>query len=210
MIAQPVITDIADILNDVGHVTYTEPKVIAAINDAQRAVCIYRPDASSSTLSVALVVGSKQSLPATARRLMDVTRNMGADGLTVGPAIRKVDNMDNLDSYDPNWHTATGSNVAQYVYDEKRPNEFYIYPTVSTPHYIEIKTADRPTDLTLATDNIDIDDIYAPCLVSWSVYRLLSSDSTESPNHQRAMEHKDTFFNLLGIKTQADAAVAPE
>lgn len=209
MQASALITSINAITNDTGNVTYPESQVIDTINDAQRLICGVRPDACSTTIAIPLTSGSKQTIPITARRLLKLVRNMGADGLTSGSAIRLVGDVDKLDSYDSDWHNATGTSVSQYVFDEARPEEFYIYPTVSTPYYVEAKMAIRPTDIAVSGDSISIDDIYAPQIISWSVYRLLSRDSDNSPNYARAMESKQTVFDTLGIKSQSDTSLSP-
>ena len=209
MLAQPIIDLINTITNDASNVTYPLADLYLAINDAQRLVCIHRPDANSSTSNLALVAGSKQTLPSGARRLLDVVRNMGADGSTIGTSIAAGISPEAMDSIDPDWHNATSTKVSKFVYDERRPTEFYIYPGVAPTFYIEIKTADNPTDITSGSSSIDVDDSYAPCLVSWACYRLFSRDGQESPNYARGESHKQMVFDTLGVKITADMAVSP-
>jgi len=204
MTAQEIIDLVNTITNDYGNVTYIVADHLLAINDAQRLICQYRPDAESSTSAMLIIAGAKQSLPATARRLMSITRNMGADGTTSGNIIRKIEEEE-LNHTNPDWYNETGTSVAKYLYDQARPDEFYIYPSVTPPFYIEIKTADLPIDVTVVGDSISISDIYAPALVSWVVYRLLSRDGSESSNVARSLEHKQTTYDILGIKSSGDA-----
>lgn len=207
MIATVIIRDIRAILNDQSSETYTLPEIIAAINDAQRAICLYRPDANSSTSTIPLVLGSKQSIPSTARRLIALVRNMNSadDSVDSGIAIRKSVSMSDLDIINPEWHNYKRDYVTEYTYDETRPTEFYVYPSPRRlPQYVEIKTSNHPVDVVLETDNTSVNDIYSPCLTSWSVYRLLSADNEHSPSTERCIEHRNTFFKLLNIKTEAD------
>jgi len=209
MQAQSIIDLINSITNDTGNVTYPLSEVILAINDAQRLVCVYRPDANSSTSNFSLSAGTKQVLPSTARRLLGIVRNMGVDGNTSGSAIRFSVSFDDLNLFDPDWHNEIGSEVLEYTYDESRPDEFFITPGVTPPFYIEIKTTDNTIDIVSGSSDIEVNASYAPCLVSWACYRLFSRDGTESPNYARGESHKQTVFDILGIKSQADAQVSP-
>ena len=64
---------------------------------------------------------------------------MGADGLTIGKACNDADRSD-LDNFDEDWHTKTGTSVQTYVFDERMPTTFYVSPAVpATPAmYVEI------------------------------------------------------------------------
>lgn len=208
MLAQPVIDLINSITNDSGNITYQLPEVILSINDAQRMVCIYRPDACSSTGVFSLSFSSIQTLSSPARRLLGVTKNMGSDGATPGQYINKTTETE-LNLFDPSWNTETGQVVLGYAYDEARPDEFIVYPYPTSTHNIEIKTADNPTDIASGASSISVSDSYAPCLVSWACYRLFSRDGSESPNYSRADSHKQTVFDMLGVKSQADIIVSP-
>jgi len=206
MQVQTIVTDIQAILNDTG-ITYPVDEILRYINDAQRIVCMYRADACSSTQSVPLVSGSKQSIPTTARRFIDPIRNMGADGATPGRGIRSTISMKDTNNISPFWHTEVGLDVIECFFDPSRPDEFYIYPQPQLPHYIEVKLANNPTPVTRLIDDIGIVEIYAPCLVSWAAYRLLSRDDDNSPNAQRAELHKNLTFELLGVKTRSDVSI---
>lgn len=209
MLAQPVIDLINQTTNDTGNVTYLLPEVILAINDAQKAVCNHRYDACSSSSNALLVAGSKQSIPSTARRLMKHARNMGANGTTVGRAIRFV-RMDYMDSFDFDWHTKTGADVVTIMYDEDIPSEYHIYPApVSLPHYLEIKTADNPVDVVNGASDLGVSDTYSPVVVQWALFILFGRDAEESPNYARSLKHEQSFYKLLGIKTQSDMQSSP-
>jgi hypothetical protein len=210
MQAQKIITDIATILNDTGGITYTTNQIINAINDAQRLVCIHKPDACTSTSNFSITPATaKQTLPATVNRLLRVTRNMGANGSTPGKAVRSITSIDELSNMDANWPITAGSSVSDYAYDDAVPGVFWIYPVPASTHFLEIQTANIPVDITIATDPIAINDIYAPVLTSWALYRIWSRDSEDGPNYSRAMENKGTAMNLLGIKLSMDAQSSP-
>ena len=70
-----VIDRAAIILQDASHVRYPEAELLKFFNDAQREVVLHRPDAKMVTADHDCVAGSKQALPATGLRLIDVVRN---------------------------------------------------------------------------------------------------------------------------------------
>jgi len=77
---------------------------------------------------------------AQAIRLIRAVRNMGTDGVTVGPAIEHCD-LDVLDSFNPDWHEASSNAEVQAVaYDERFPKQFFVYPPQpsDTPGWIQI------------------------------------------------------------------------
>jgi hypothetical protein len=207
MQAQVIVDDAQSILND-SNVSFPISEILDAINDGQRFIAQYRPDASSSTTVTALILGSKQRIPTTSRRLIDIVRNMGADGSTSGKAVRASLSMRDMDNINPDWHTTTGTDVTEYFFDETRPEEFYIYPQPTLPHFVEIKAADIPIEVTATIDNIGIDEIYAPQLVSWVCYRMFSKDTSDA-DPGMAERHKAMVYETLGIKAQSDASISP-
>lgn len=184
------------------------------INDAQRAVCLVRPDAKTEVITFQAAVGTKQTLPAGSRRLTALTRNMGSDGSTEGRAITGPVLRDMLDAYNPDWHKPANhdTEVKQYMYDESMPDTFYVYPGVSTGTtlYLEAKVVKDPSDVSDHESNLDIPDSYAPAVIEWCLYRAWSSDTERSPNWARAGAKYQAFFNLLGVKLRSDLAVSPK
>ena len=205
-----IIAMASEVVLDSGNVTWKVPQGVEWINDAQRAIALHRPDASIQTSSVKLVAGVDQSI--TGRRLLTVVRNMGADGNTPGKAIRLVE-RGAKDDFEPDWPTLTEeTEIKEYMYDARVPKEFMVSPPVSstTNVYVRLTQAVDPTDITDENDTINLDDVYAPVIVEWLLYRWFSRDSEETPNWQRAARHYQSFFNLLGIKIEMDKLVNPK
>lgn len=205
-----IITQASEVVVDADNVTWTVPQGVNWINDGQRAIALQRPDASVLTQNKLLVPGTRQSI--TGRRLMDVIRNQGIDGNTPGNAIRLVE-RGVKDDFEPDWHTLDGETVIQeYIYDPRVPKEFWVSPPVhaSTDVYVLLTEAVDPTDITDENDTINIDDVYAPVLLEWLLYRFFARDSEETPNWERAARHYQSFFNLLGVKTPVDQMISPK
>jgi hypothetical protein len=213
MLGSAVLNRVSEILQDASNVTWTAPQMIEWLNDAIRALVLVRPDASSTTASMQLVPGTKQVLSADVDlRLIRVVRNMGANGTTPGRAIRLGD-MGVLDSFAPDWHTeASAVVVKEYMFDEARPDEFWVTPPVhgTTQVHVEVVKSVLPSAMTASTETVPVDDIYGPALIEWCCYRAFSRDSEHTPNWQRGARHFAAFFNLLQIKMKSDMAINPK
>jgi hypothetical protein len=207
------VVDILDrasiILQDNTNVRFPNDELLKFFNDAQKEVVLHRPDANMNNQSITLVAGSKQSLPSTGLRLIDVVRNVS------GKAVTQVDRQI-LDETLPNWHeTVAGSDgIEHFIYDPADPKNFYVYPKGTTDLDLEIVYSSAPSDQSVSnfdtdTSTITLDDIYANCLLDYILYRAYQKDSEYAGNAQRSMMHYQGFSNALGIKTQADSATTP-
>ena len=111
-----LISRVQDTLQDTTGVRWIEAELLRYINDAQREVVNLKPDATATTANMALVVGTKQSLPTGGLRLIKVTRNMSdaSGGASGKRAIRIVDRAI-LDSQEPDWHDPSVSGDAAHT-----------------------------------------------------------------------------------------------
>jgi hypothetical protein len=64
-------------------------------------------------------------------------------------------------------------------------------------------------DTAVASDALPVDPIFAPALKEWSLYVLWGGDTDSSPNYSQAIGRKQTFFDLLQVKTASDKAATP-
>lgn len=211
MLASDVLDRVSETLQDKGRVTYEESDLIGWLNDANRALVLVRPDASSTTTSMQLAAGTRQTLDAD-EALIRVVRNMGTDGNTPGKAVR-LGSIDTIDAFNPDWHTATPATaIREYMFDAVRPDEFWVSPPVhaTTAVYAQVVKRVPPAVIAATTDALPVADIYAPALIEWVCYRAFSRDSEQTPNWQRAGRHFAAFFNLLQVKMQADMAINPK
>lgn len=204
--AQTIIDRVQVILQDTTAVRWPEAELLNWLNDGQREITALRADAFSKITNVTCVTGTKQTIPTSdGLRLLDVLRNMGSGGSTPGGAIRKVPRQI-LDGQTPNWHASTPSaTIKHYVFDERAPKTFYVYPPATAGTQLEILYAATPTDVALG-DVISLDDIYMTPLIDYVLYRAYLKDTEYAGNAQRAVAARQAFENTLGLKAQADAA----
>jgi hypothetical protein len=211
MQASIILDQVTDILQDKTNIRWTEAELIRSLNDGQRAIVLLRPDSSAQNAAVQLVAGTKQAIPATGLRLLDVVRNMGTNGAVPGRAIRIVQ-REVLDAQIPDWHTQTATVVKHYMLDNRDPRRFYVYPAIpaNSLAFLEIVYSSNPRDVTSAADNISVDDIYAPALVNYVVFRAYSKDAEYTADGGAAQLHYTAFLKLLGDKTATDTMMAPQ
>jgi len=209
---------IEDTLQDPSNVRWTEAELLRYINDGQREIVNIRPEATSTSANIALAVGTAQSIPSAALRLLKVVRNVSAAGssATGGRTIRLVE-QDILDTQEPSWHdpTVTGDAahstiVKHYIFDEDDPRRYYVYPGASsTSTFIEIVYSDAPSDLANTSATLDVDDIYANAVVDYALYRAFMKDAENAGNQQRAQAHFSLFNTSIGNGAQISNSSSP-
>ena len=102
--AQSIINKAVIQLNDISSVRWTRAELLSWLNDGQRQIVVAQPAAANYVTSVKLTAGTQQAIPADGWMLLDVYRNMGADGVTPGRAIRII-SKEMLDGFNPDWHS---------------------------------------------------------------------------------------------------------
>lgn len=209
MLASEIIDRARVVLNDADGVRWLDSEFFKWINDAQRVIALVRPDSVVSNTTLTLVVGTKQALPTEALRLLDVVRNITPSN-TGGRAVRHVD-RDVLDTQNPEWHGETSTQtIKNYVYDNRDPKNFYVYPPALSTSKLEVIYSKNPTDVTTLSNALAVADIYADPLLNYVLYRAYSKDAEFAQNAALAASYLGTFNSMLGIKTSKDAAYSPE
>ena len=217
-----IVRRVERILNDDAAVRWTRAELQDWLNDAYKEIVLLRPDANSNTAEVILAVGTRQKMGdassiniPSAIRILDVIRNTAATSNKKGVMLisRKI-----LDEQYPLWHSATGSvNVTHWVFDQRAPKEFFVFPPSDGSAEVEILYSSVPTPHALAeadlnpsganTTTILLDDIYANAITDYILYRAYSKDAEYAANSQRAANHQAAFTGSIGAKTSTDAAV---
>lgn len=196
-------------LLDAGNIRWTEQELLDWLNQAMIEVTTFKPQAYVKTETVALVAGVKQILPADGTLLVNIERNLGTNGTTVGPVVGSTSRQ-LLDDFKPDWPQATAAAEAKhYMYDAKNPKVFYVYPPQPTGNglqgYVEMVYCAIPPRVGLA-QNIALDDSYEPALMNYMLYRAFAKDAEFSGNVALADVHYKTFLAELGAKVAEGAA----
>jgi len=214
--AQSIVHRVVDILQDTTSVRWPVSELVRYLNDGQREVVLYRPDATIKSATVECVAGAKQSLPTDGAKLIDVIRNSASAG--TNKAVRMVA-REVLDAQIPNWYGLTGElDVVHFTYDPRDPKTFFVYPPALTTTRVDITYSAFPSDVSEpaagstyddVSGNLDLPDIYGNVVTDYILYRAYSKDSEYAGNAQRAQAHYGAFANALNIEVQGTTGVAP-
>ncbi|WP_426106369.1 DUF6682 family protein [Massilia sp. TSP1-1-2] len=217
------------------YVRWAERELVMWFNDGQRAIAKYLASSCARVDAVKLKPGTKQSIEqiaagdvkpgdgsaAAAVRgnfLNDVVRNMGADGLTAGRAVRTVQ-REMLDAQDPDWHTRAGSGkVDQFVYDPRAPKVFYVTPAVgATPTWVEISYIADPLDIPntgipgaelykwngASVAVLSVDDKFIDDLVNYVLARAYMKDADFAVSQPNVIAYTSMFLSSINAQAQA-------
>lgn len=208
--AQSVINKVQIILQDTTGVRWPDSELLDWLNDGQREVVLYKPNAFIKSLAVRLISGTKQNLPADGVQLIDVVRNMGTNGTTPGRAVR-ITMREVLDSQKPDWHSETANSVVKhYVYSLLDPKNFYVYPPqpAAGQGYVEIVYGVSPPGAVI-NGTITLDDIYQNVIVDYILYRAYSKDTEYAADQNRAATHQNAYIAALTGKAKVEVGVNP-
>ena len=113
-----------EILQDTTNVRWSQQTLLNYLNDAQREIVLFRPDANPVNEAFTLTANSaKQTLPSAGLRLLSIYRNSNPTSKPITNIQRRV-----LDDQIEDWHGTSATNVEHYVYDPLDPKVFYVYP----------------------------------------------------------------------------------
>lgn len=200
-----------EILQDTTNVKWSQQSLLDYVNDAQREIVLIRPDANTSNEEFTLAQSAKQTLPADALRLLSLYKNASPTTKTIQNIQKKV-----LDDTVSDWYGTTGNFVEYYVYDERDPKHFYVYPHPSGGgHKADIVFSFAPDKINIpnfstSTTVIGLDDIYANAIFDYMLYRAYQKDTESASDLNRATLFLQSFQNSMGIKSQADTASSPK
>jgi hypothetical protein len=234
-----VSVQLTDAPNSAGQfVRWTEQELVDWLNDGQRVIAKYLPQACSRIDAIKLSAGTRQSIEkilaaniktgdgtvATTqygKSLLDVIRNMGADGLSPGRAVRVVE-RETLDASSPKWHTeVTDTEVTEYTFDPRTPKFFYVSPGVKAAAalWVELSYLANPTDVPYVADSmrlaggslvpISIDDQYVDDLVNYMLARGHMKEAEVAGNAQLAAGFVSMFTSSINAQSQVLNGVNP-
>lgn len=195
------------ILNDEDVVRWTNKELFAWLNDGACELVIRRPAAHAIASAITLAAGTFQNLPDGALQLLDVIRNVKADG-SAGRPVRRIDRL-LLDDSTPTWQEMKQADaVRHYMFDEASPLTFYVYPPVKAGTKVDALHSSAPAVVATVDDQLDLDRAYIGPLVSYVLYRAFSKDS-EASNGNVANLHFQAFTESLDVRNGVTNAASP-
>lgn len=205
--AANVITRAQDLLQDATGVRWAEAELLRYLNDGRRELCIFRPDLYAITYVLSMAAGTRQEIPADGSRFMDAIRNVNADN-SVGRAVRLIE-REILDAQNPNWHSTAAGVIRHFMFDERTPRTFYVYPPAANAQKLEIAYSKSPVDISNTSTELTQEDVYAHGLVDYVLYRAFSKDAEFAGNAERAALHYRQFTTLAATGSGITSVVSP-
>lgn len=219
--AQSIVHRATGLLQDPTSIRWPVNELVRFLNDGQREVVMARPDSINVTATMTLAAGTRQDLDSAGLsvapvKLMEITRNMAA---TSAKKAVRMTQRSWLDAQIPGWHSVTASvNILHYMFDQRDPKTFYVYPPATTSAQLEINYSGYPTAITepadgaLYTDvtgDLTVPDVHANAVLDYILYRAYSKDASYAGNAGRAAAYYQSFAGALGIERAATQATAP-
>lgn len=202
--AAQLINDVTSDLHDVGNVRWLRPSLLAWLNDGQREVVIYRPDASVSVQDMPLAAGWAQQIPAGAIRLMDVKANTSGRAVTL--TTREA-----LDQQRPTWRADPPAEVIRsWVYDFRTPKHFEVWPPATATASLKVALSLPPVDCANEQATIGLDDQYAGPIKNYMKHRAFARDSEDAANQALATMYYGLMVQALTGRTDSELAARPE
>lgn len=212
--AQSVIRRCVETLQDTNSIRWPVDELVRYLNDGQREVALYRPDAMVTNAALTATAGTKQTLPANGAKLIEIIRN------TDSKKSIRLCNQEILDAQIPGWHALTPqADAVHYMYDPRDPRTFYVYPPVTGAASFDIVYSAYPADIaepppganyTAVSGDLSLPDIYGNVVQDYVLYRCYTKDSEYAGNAARAQAHYAAFANALGAEIKATVAVQPQ
>lgn len=213
---------------------WPERETVLWLDDAQMAVWKFLPLSASRIDTIKLKPGTLQSIESIAAadckpgdgstptaavlgtQFLRMLNNMGADGLTLGKAIR-LTSREMMDAQNPDWHTVSRGFVESFMYDPDTPRYFWVTPgntgyswarvaytaqPTKTPNTgtpgSEIYKYDGTNALTISIGDEHVDDI-----VNYIVARAFMRNSQNAGDSQKVAQFAGLFLQSINSKVAA-------
>jgi hypothetical protein len=198
-IANAVISRASTLLLDVTGIRWPATELLIYLCDGQREAASIKPNIYVKFATPMLAPGPRQSMPADARELRAIARNVN------GAAIRPV-SRDLMDAHIPNWYAAQAKSTVQHtMYTDMEPLAFYVFPPQPATGMgsVEMSYYAIPADIGL-NDALLIPDTYIGALVDYILYRAFSKDSEYAANAEVAQGYLTSFTESLAGKAAVE------
>lgn len=203
-----ILTRAGDTLLDASFVRWTQPELLRYLNDGRYEMAQVRPDLYSKIATVTLIAGTLQSIPTEGFRFLDGVRNVKSDGTPMA-AIR-VAEREAFDAFNPSWHTTKQSGTIQhFMFDERNPRKFFVYPPAIADTKIDISYAKTPDTVSSNSTELTEEGVLATALVDYVCYRAFAKDTEFGGNSARAAAHFQRFAQAIGSDARIALATSP-
>lgn len=223
--ASDIIARAQIIVQDTTGVRWPYAELLNWLNDGQREVALYKPSATAQNVAIMLTSGTLQSIGTGGLALLRIIRNLKTPVGTprLGARACRIVDREVLDSQHPDWHDSTvfpyEKVVKHFCFDDSDPTNFYVFPGNNGTGAVEAVISKSPDDIVPLVANsqvltdyrklINVPEIYANCLLDYTLFRAYSKDADYAGNADRSGGHYAMFTAALGAKQQNEIANNP-
>lgn len=193
-------------LLDESNVDYSQAELIGLYNLSLRLICSLVPRAYSKYSNILLASGTLQSIPSDGLALVEITRNMGTDGLTVGASVREA-SLDAFKKLYPDWSTeSSDAAIKNFMRIPEMDASFHVFPPSDGTGYVHcVYTATPPSTTYDAAgdwedDKIPLSDEFVPAIPNAMLFHAYDDDSDYPGDTTRSQMYYQRVLQLLGIK----------
>lgn len=201
--ADIVVSGCATLL-DTGLTAWPLAERIGYLNEAIRATILVKPDAYPVRGAVTPAAGIVQTLPDGGVALIDILYNTTGNKR----AITRT-GLEMLQEASRFWPAATQqAEVENYAVDSRDPRRYIVYPPNDGSGSIYMVYGGTPAALTASGDAFPLTDIYQPPCIAYVLSRCYAKNS-QRQDVGKAQAYRAEWAQMLGLKSQAQAAVVP-
>jgi hypothetical protein len=200
-----IVTDQARrILIDAAKVTWLDADLLAALNEAMRATQAVKPDFYTVRDALSLVAGIAQELPEGGTTLLDITSNVAS-----GQVVTQCD-LALLQEVNRFWPADDQVlDVDNFATNVKEPTRFFVTPPNNGYGRVNASWGAVPPLITEITDELPVLEIYQTPLLNFVLGRAYAMN-TKKQDITKATYYMGEWGKALGLKTQAQIAIAPK
>lgn len=203
ILAATILDEAASQLLDKAHRTWAADDLRGFLNEALRATAFVKPDMFTVQSFITLVPGVLQVIPNDGVAFMKLSRNASGRVITV------VDEG-LLDEASRFWPAGTQETVIEhFTADPRNPLRYNVFPPSNGQSSVEILYGAVPPEIAYDTDEMPVPDSYQTALVSFVLGKAYEKNSKRQ-DLTKGAQFRQQWGQLLGLKSQAQIAVAPK
>lgn len=193
---------------------YPRTAIYDFIYEAEQTIVNVKPEALNNSGVLVCVDGSRQTIATqftAAVNFLDAHCNVDVSGALIG-SVRRV-KMRELDAIRPNWRQAArATNIREFMVDDREPLVVHVNPPASAGARLQISYSSKPAPYANVDANTQtaVDELYLPMIMDWVMYRCLSKDAEGTPNSNKALMYRKSFYEAMDIKEQGKEKAGPK
>lgn len=196
VLASDVVAKARHTLQDYDADRWSDAELLKEVNGARRAYAVADPSAYAKSALHVLVDGAEQQCPADCNVFYEVQCAVDATGKDKGAVT--VTQREYLDTFVPGWRYAKAAAAQHFMFGERSPNEFLVYPPAKAGDRVRLKYSANPADLTPTGSLSTQEALLLDALADYAIARKLLEDAASPANQQRGAMHLQLFSAATG------------